>query len=433
MKFVLAASPRVRYATGMTMYFAQGIPSGLLGIAMPAWLAAEGVSAGEIASYLAVILLPWAFKLLTGPLMDRYEFLPMGRRRPWALGAQFGLVVSLCSLVLIDNPAEEIGLLMALGVLINTFAATQDVAVDGMAIDLAPTDEQGRLNGFMTFGKAAGWAFSAAASGYLLVTFGPHAAGLAGAFVTGAVLIAFVFVLERDGERHLPWTSGDAQTTFRPGNSFGHVFSGINSVLWVRTSVVVLLIMFFDGLVAGYGHALMPIAAVKLFGFTTPQWSQLVAIMGLVGAFLALGFGPLIDRFGAKRMLLFILSLVAVHAFMLAQTKHLWRDTTYVRTMLSLWVMLSPLTMVCVIALAMAICAPGVSATQFAIYMSVANLGSAAGSKAYGLVADRTTYVENYIILGVFVLVSLAVILFHRPRDSFHLDASPLPNAGEAT
>ncbi len=54
--------------------------------------------------------------------------------------------------------------------------------------------------------------------------------------------------------------------------------------------------------------------------------------------------------------------------------------------------------------------------------MSVANLGSAAGSKAYGLVADRTTYAENYIILGVFVLAALAIILFHRPRDGFHLD-----------
>jgi hypothetical protein len=59
--------------------------------------------------------------------------------------------------------------------------------------------------------------------------------------------------------------------------------------LWVRASVIVMLIMFFDGLVSGYGQALMPIAAVKLFGYTTPQWSQLVAAMGLIVAFLALG------------------------------------------------------------------------------------------------------------------------------------------------
>ena len=54
------------------------------------WLASQGVGAGDIGSYLAVIVLPWAFKLITGPLMDRFEFLPMGRRRPWVIGAQLG-------------------------------------------------------------------------------------------------------------------------------------------------------------------------------------------------------------------------------------------------------------------------------------------------------------------------------------------------------
>ena len=41
-KLILANSPRIRYATGAMMYFAQGIPNGLLGIAIPAWLASQG-------------------------------------------------------------------------------------------------------------------------------------------------------------------------------------------------------------------------------------------------------------------------------------------------------------------------------------------------------------------------------------------------------
>ena len=81
--FALIQSPRVRYAMGSMMYFAQGIPQGLLAIAIPAWLASLGVGAGEISSYMAVIVLPWAFKLVTGPFMDRYQFPAMGRRRPW--------------------------------------------------------------------------------------------------------------------------------------------------------------------------------------------------------------------------------------------------------------------------------------------------------------------------------------------------------------
>lgn len=415
---VLEKSSRIRFATGALMYFAQGIPQGLLHIAIPAWLASQGVSASQIGSYLAVIVLPWAFKLLTGPLMDRYEFLAMGRRRPWVLAAQLCLSLSFLVLVQVENPAEEIGLLMLAGVLINIFAATQDVAVDGMSIDLTPTREQGRLNAFMGFGKAIGWATSAAASGTLLAVAGLQAAAIAAAVVSGFVGLLFVFVLEREGERRLPWTRGQAASAHNPGNSFKAVFGGINKVLWQGASVIVILIMFFDGLIGGYGHALMPIAAVKLFGYTSPQWSHLVAMMGLVGAVLALAFGPLIDRFGSKRMLIVTVALVGLHALLLAQTQQLWLDTTYVRVMLSLWVILGPITMVCAIALAMTICSSGVSATQFAIYMSVANLGSSAGSKVYGMIADGADFAETYMLIGLLVAAMIAVLYFHRDAGS---------------
>lgn len=424
---VLAERSSVRYATGSFLYFAQGIPQGLLSIAIPAWLAAQGVGAGEIASYLAVIVLPWAFKLVTGPVMDRFQFPAMGRRRPWVLGAQLGLTLSLLLLGLVEDPGEQIGLLMLLGLLVNSFAATQDVAVDGMAIDLTPVDEQGRLNAFMSFGKAIGWAGTSAVSGVLLVTFGMAVTALVAASVAGLVLLAFVFVLERRGERKLPWTSGEAVSGRHSAASMKAVFSGLNKVLWSRASVVVMGIMAFDGLVTGYGQALMPIAAVRVFGYTTPQWSQLVAVMGLLGAGLALGLGPLIDRFGAKRMLFLTVSLVGAHAFVIAQTQFLWQDTLYVRVMLSVWVLMLPVTMVCVIALAMAVVSSENSATQFAIYMSVANLGHAGGSKLFGLVAEHASYPENYLLLGALVAAMILVIVLHRHR---HAEAASLGRHG---
>lgn len=417
-RLILADSPRARYATGSIMYFAQGVPAGLLHIAIPAWLASQGIGAGQIASYLAVIVLPWAFKLLSGPLMDSYEFLPMGRRRPWVLGAQLGLTLSFFGLLFVEQPAEQIGLLMLLGVLINTFAATQDVAVDGMSIDLTPVEEQGRLNAFMAFGKAVGWGISSAVSGVLLVTVGLGVTAMIAAAVSGVVFLAFALVLERDGERRLPWSAGRATLEPRPGRSFTGLFKGLNQVLWTRVSVVLMLVMFFDGLVGGYGHALMPIAAVNLFGFTTPQWSQLVAVMGLAGAAVALALGPLIDRFGAKRMLFLTISLVALHAFLLAETQYLWKDALYVKVMLSIWILLGPVTMVCMIALAMAICSSVNSATQFAIYMSLANLGSSVGSKIYGTVADQTSYHEAYILLGLMTLALMTAVMFYRHRHA---------------
>lgn len=415
-RFILSDSPRVRFATGTMMYFAQGIPQGLLSITIPAWLASQGVSAADIGSYLAVIVLPWAFKLVTGPLMDRYQFRPMGKRRPWVLAAQLGLSLSLLALMLIENPVEQIGLLMLIGALINSFAATQDVAVDGMAIDLTPVRQQGRLNAFMSFGKAVGWGATAAVSGFLLMTYGMQVTAIFAAVVSGIVFLAFAVVLEREGERKLPWTTGKAATKRQQAGTFGAVFSGVNKVLWTRTSLVVLLIMFFDGLITGFGHALMPIAAVKLFGYTTQQWSQLVAVMGLIGAVVALSLGPAIDRIGAKRILFLTITLVGLHAVLIAQTQSMWQDALYIRVMLSAWVLMTPVVMVCIIALAMAICSSRNSATQFAVYMSVANLGHSAGSKIYGMISERASYTDTYMILGALVVIMIFILVFHRHR-----------------
>jgi PAT family beta-lactamase induction signal transducer AmpG len=425
----------MRYAAGSSMYFAQGIPYGLMNIAVPAWLASEGVGAGQIASFLAVIILPWAFKLLSGPLMDRYQFLAMGSRRPWVLGAQLGMTLSFFSLILVENPAEQIGLLMILGLLINVFAATQDVAVDGMAIDVTPVNEQGRLNGFMVFGKAIGWGLTSAVTGTMLVKFGLGVTAIAAAAVQAVVLLGFMLTLERRGERRLPWSSGDSVTERRAADSFGKLVKGLNTVLWSRVSLILMAIMLLDGFIGGYGHALMPIAAINLFGFTTPEWSQLVAVMGLAGAAVALGLGPMIDRFGAKRMLILTISLVAIHAFLLAQTQYLWENTTYVKVMLSAWVLLGPVTMVCMIALAMTICSSATSATQFAIYMSLANLGSSAGSKTYGVIAEQTSYVEAYLLLGAITVAMIAIIFFHRhkPETSTGRKRSPSYTVGMGT
>jgi PAT family beta-lactamase induction signal transducer AmpG len=410
MSLILHHSARLRYATAAMLYFAQGIPQGLLAIAMPAWLASQDVEAGVIASYLAVIVLPWAFKLVTGPFMDRFGFLPMGGRKPWILAAQFGMVLSLLGLTIIDDPASQMTLLMTLGALVNVFAATQDVAVDGMAIDLVPTQEQGRINAFMTSGKAVGWAATSAASGILLVHYGlPTTAKLAAA-VTMLVWILFLFVRERDGERILPWSSGESTHAHAIAASFQAVRHSINKVLWTRTSIVVMVIMFLDGLIYGYGQALMPIAAIKVFHFSTQQWSQLVASMGLAGAICALFLGPVIDRIGVRQVLMLTALIIAVHAMLLGNTQHLWNDSWYAQLMLSVWVLMSPVSMVCAIALAMSICSPGASATQFAIYMSVANVGHSAGSKLFGLVFDHAQVGYGAYFVSMSALVAALII-----------------------
>ncbi|OUW18294.1 MAG: hypothetical protein CBD18_02985 [Opitutales bacterium TMED158] len=414
----MSQSAGTRFAVATLLYFAQGIPKGLLQIAMPAWLASQGLSAYAIASYLALVILPWVFKLFTGPLMDRYQYPAMGLRRPWILGAQLGVALSLCLLNWVDDPVNQMGLLTAIAVFVNVFAATQDVAVDGMAIDLVPETEQGRINAFMSCGKAVGWAASAALSGVMLGVVGLGTTALLGAGVSFVVFLLFLGVLEREGERFLPWTSGKSVAPIQNERSLLSVIRSLNGVLWTRSSIVIFLVLFFYGLISGYGDALMPIAAIQLFQFTPEQWSGLVASMGLIGAFLALGIGPLIDRFGVKSISILALGLVGAHAMLLALTEFLWVNEIYVQIMLSLWVLLDPAVMVCMIAIAMSICTHGISATQFAVYMSAANLGASSGSKLYGIVSEQIGFVESYFLLaGLLVFTLCILIMFRRPQD----------------
>jgi len=410
----LSHSSRTRYVTGALAYFAQGIPMGLLHIALPAWLATQGVSTIKIAAFLAIITLPWAFKLLTGPLMDHFEFLPMGKRRPWVIGAQFGMVVSLLALMWLDDPVSQIGLLTAISFMINAFTATQDVAVDGMAIDLVPLEEEGRLNAFMSFGKAVGWALTSAITGTLLVLYGMKVTALVCGLGAAAIFIFLMIIRERRGERMFPWSEGEASPKNEPPPSFRAVFSDLNHILWTRASLIIMAIMFIDGLVAGYGRALMPIAAIKVFNFSTAQWADLNAVMGFAGAVIALGLGPLIDRFGAKSLMGLTIFLTGVHAFLLAGSQELWENSAYVMFMMSAWILLLPVVMVCALALAMSICSHGESATQFAIYMSVSNMGASIGSMFYGLVAEHTSWAQNYALMGFLIFLLLLAILMFR-------------------
>jgi PAT family beta-lactamase induction signal transducer AmpG len=410
----LSSSSKVRYSTGALAYFAQGIPMGLLHIALPAWLAVEGVPASEIAAYMGVIMLPWAFKLLVGPLMDHFEYLPMGAKRPWVLGAQLGMVASLAAMAWVRDPVAQIGLLTAIGFAINTFTATQDVAVDGMSIDLVPLEEEGRLNAFMSFGKSVGWALTSALTGSMLVLYGIQATAFVCAAGAAVIFFYLFMVRERHNERLFPWSDGEASPKNAPPPSFRQVFSDLNHILWSRASIIIMVIMFIDGVVSGYGRALMPIAAVEVFNFTTPQWSDLNAIMGLAGAVAALALGPVIDRFGAKAIMGLTIFLTGLHAFTLAGTQELWDNDTYVLFMMSAWILLTPIIMVCALALAMSICSHAESATQFAIYMSVSNLGATAGSFFYGAVADVTSWSQNYAMKGFIVFLLLLAILMFR-------------------
>jgi len=104
----------LRVLTLSALYVAQGVPWGFITVTMVTFLAAEGADAGDLAYLLTLGTLPWSFKFLWGPVIDRFQKPEFGRRRPWILIAQTGMVALLVTMLLVPDLSNNISLLGAL-------------------------------------------------------------------------------------------------------------------------------------------------------------------------------------------------------------------------------------------------------------------------------------------------------------------------------
>lgn len=128
-----------------TLYFAQGLPFGFFVQAIPVILRKQGVSLSAI-GFTSLLTLPWAMKFLWAPYLDRAYLPSLGRRRTWILGMQLAGMFVLAAVALIPGTGDVRALMVAMFVL-NLIAATQDIATDGLAVELLPPSERGFANG----------------------------------------------------------------------------------------------------------------------------------------------------------------------------------------------------------------------------------------------------------------------------------------------
>ncbi len=138
-----------RWSLLAALYLAQGIPYGFFTQALPVLLREQGLSLKMI-SATSLLYLPWALKFLWAPLVDRY-----GTRRQWLLPLQMSAVIGAALLSFIDA-ASALWLLVLALFLFNLISATQDVATDGLAVNLLTARERGIGNGIQTGGYRVG-------------------------------------------------------------------------------------------------------------------------------------------------------------------------------------------------------------------------------------------------------------------------------------
>ena len=124
--------------------FSSGLPLYVLLNLVPAWLFTEGISLKQIGA-LTLIQLPYTWKFLWAPLLDRYPLPHLGRRRGWMLATQVALF---CAIAAVGSVSVGLGLktVVLFTVLIAFLSATQDIALDAFRREILADDELGLGN-----------------------------------------------------------------------------------------------------------------------------------------------------------------------------------------------------------------------------------------------------------------------------------------------
>ena len=130
-----------RLAVVTLLGFASGLPLALTGQAMQAWLTTAGLDLATI-GFLSLVGLPYTFKFLWAPLMDRFDLPLLGRRRGWLVLTQLALAGTL-ALLAATSPTDATRAFALLAVAVAFVSASQDVVIDAYRTDLLPPAERG--------------------------------------------------------------------------------------------------------------------------------------------------------------------------------------------------------------------------------------------------------------------------------------------------
>jgi PAT family beta-lactamase induction signal transducer AmpG len=107
-------------------------------------LRSEGVSLTEIGLF-SLIGIPYVWKFVWAPLMDRYSLPVLGRRRSWMLLTQVLLLFSIAGFGFVD-PIMNIWSVAYLAAAVAFFSASQDIVLDAYRRELLPEHELGLGN-----------------------------------------------------------------------------------------------------------------------------------------------------------------------------------------------------------------------------------------------------------------------------------------------
>jgi MFS family permease len=427
----LLATRRGRLAAFFFLYLTEGIPLGFTATAVATQMRRQGLGVAEIGAFVGSLYLPWAFKWAIGPFVDVLSSERWGRRRMWIFLAQLMMIATLMAALPVDF-TRDVKLFTLLILLHNFFGATQDVAIDALAVGTLSSQERGLANGLMFAGAYLGQTLGGAGVLFLTPLVGFRTTYF---FVAACLALVTLFVVvplrERPGPPRPPRDGSALAAAGREIAAF--VVEAARSFFGSRGAFVGLLFALLPAGSHALSLALSSNLAVEL-GMsdgaiaTLNVWSTVIAAAGCVAG------GWLSDRLGRRRMLGLYIAATAGPALYLAwamahagwvmpvdprlatrPVAPAWLLTGYWSAVLT-HALFNGLLYGTRTALFMDVTNPRVAATQFTAYMALLNVVITYSATWQGLALAHWGYPRTLGLDAAAGLLCLAVLPLMTPR-----------------
>jgi len=281
-----------RFFAMLFLGFSSGLPLALTSSTLQAWFTEAGVSLVTIGA-LSLIGLPYIWKFLWAPVMDRFIPPFFGRRRGWIVLTQLSLCAALFFMANL-NPANQGWMIGALALLIAFLSASQDIAIDAYRTDILSPTERGMGSAIFIFSCRVALLFSGGFALILADYFGWRMTYELMAVILGALVLATY------------WSPNIPNECLPPKNFYAAVVEPFLDLLKREDIFLILLFIVLYKLGAALAIALMSNFLLKTLGFTLTQVGIAYKFGGFIATILgAFVGGLLLMRSGLYRGLLF--------------------------------------------------------------------------------------------------------------------------------
>jgi PAT family beta-lactamase induction signal transducer AmpG len=405
------------------MGFASGLPLPLTFATLSFWLSEAGVSRTAIGLFVLVGF-SYNYKFLWSPLLDQVP-LPwltrrLGRRRSWALAIQLCLIPAILLLGQ-TNPAGDLAATALLAVVVAFLSASQDIVIDAYRIEVLRPEEQGAGAAATQWGYRFGLLAAGAGALYAAAAWGWAAAY---AVMAALVLVGVAAVLL-------------APEPAVPAGARAAAAEGPRD--WLRRAVVLpfrdlvqrrgwMLILVFVVLYK-FGEALAGVMSNPLYrelGFSKEEVASVAKLVGFLAtlAGVALG-GALVARWGLYRSLLVGGVLQMLSNLMYVAQVLAGHDVGMLAVSIFAENFTNGMGSAAFVAYLSSLCSAAFTATQYAVFSSVAALPTRLLTAPAGWMVDTLGWIPFFLVSTALAVPGLLILLWLMRRDRRAAAAAP--------